>query len=52
MLFFPFVQTVLLPRSVVAAGLHDLLQRLLDSIPIVRLCGNGQSKLQFVRKVI
>ena len=27
---------------VVAAGLHDLLQGLLHSVPVIRLCGNGQ----------
>lgn len=35
-----------LPYLVVAAGLHDLLQRLFNSVPIVRLCGKGQSKSQ------
>lgn len=37
-----FMQTVLAPRSGVAGRLHDLLQGLLHSVPIVRLCGNGQ----------
>ena len=45
---FPLVRGIMLFHAnsafalVVAAGLHDLLQGLLHSVPVIRLCGNSQ----------
>ena len=38
---FP-MRTVVSPHLVVAARLHDLFQSLLDSVPVIGLCGKGQ----------